>query len=79
MKVCIGGASGKQYMVQHALDRGDEVVGVCEARSLRRPRTRWRHASGCSQATRGGLSYEEATSRKGRAGACPSGAGTPAT
>jgi NAD(P)-dependent dehydrogenase (short-subunit alcohol dehydrogenase family) len=31
MRVCIVGASGKlgQYMVQHALDRGHEVVGVC--------------------------------------------------
>jgi hypothetical protein len=31
MRVCIVGASGKlgQYMVQHALDRGYEVVGVC--------------------------------------------------
>jgi nucleoside-diphosphate-sugar epimerase len=36
MKVCIVGASWKlgQYMVQHALDRGDEVVGVCRARSV---------------------------------------------
>ena len=35
MKVCIIGASGKlgQYMVQHALDRGYEVVGVCRAES----------------------------------------------
>lgn len=35
MKVCIIGASGKlgQYMVQHALDRGYEVVGVCRAQS----------------------------------------------
>ena len=31
MKVCIVGASGKlgKYMVQHALDRGYAVVGVC--------------------------------------------------
>jgi NAD(P)-dependent dehydrogenase (short-subunit alcohol dehydrogenase family) len=34
-KVCIVGASGKlgQYMVQHALDRDYEVVGVCRERS----------------------------------------------
>jgi uncharacterized protein YbjT (DUF2867 family) len=35
-KVCIVGASGKlgQYMVQHALDRGYDVVGVCRERSV---------------------------------------------
>ena len=36
MKVCIVGASGKlgRYMVEHALDRGDEVVGVCREQSV---------------------------------------------
>jgi len=35
-RICIVGASGKlgQYMVQHALDRGYEVVGVCRERSV---------------------------------------------
>lgn len=35
-RVCIVGASGKlgQYMVQHALDRGYEVVGVCRDKSV---------------------------------------------
>lgn len=35
MKVCIVGASGKlgRYLIQHALARGYEVVGVCRARS----------------------------------------------
>jgi len=35
-RVCIIGASGKlgQYMVQHALDRGYEVVGVCREKSV---------------------------------------------
>jgi hypothetical protein len=36
MKVCIVGASGKlgRYMVQHTLDCGYEVVGVCRAQSV---------------------------------------------
>lgn len=36
MKVCIVGASGKlgTYMVQHALDRGYDIVGVCRAQSV---------------------------------------------
>ena len=36
MRVCIVGASGKlgRYMVQHTLDRGYEVVGVCRAESV---------------------------------------------
>jgi hypothetical protein len=36
MKVCIVGASGKlgRYLVQHSLDRGYEVVGVCREESV---------------------------------------------
>src|SRR5215204_5874305 len=36
MKVCVVGASGMlgRYMVQHALDRGHEVVGVCREESV---------------------------------------------
>ncbi len=36
MRVCFVGASGKlgRYMVQHALDRRYEVVGVCRRRSV---------------------------------------------
>ncbi len=35
-RICIVGASGKlgRYMVQHALDRNYEVVGVCRERSV---------------------------------------------
>jgi hypothetical protein len=36
MKIAIVGASGKlgRYMIQHALDRGYEVVGVCREQSV---------------------------------------------
>jgi len=36
VRVCIVGASGKlgRYMVEHALDRGYEVVGVCREESV---------------------------------------------
>jgi hypothetical protein len=36
MKICIIGASGKLgvYMVQHSLDQGYEVVGVCREKSV---------------------------------------------
>ena len=36
MRICVVGASGKlgKYMVQHALDRGYEVVGVCREKSV---------------------------------------------
>lgn len=36
MKICIIGASGKlgQYMIEHALARGYEVVGVCREESV---------------------------------------------
>jgi NAD(P)-dependent dehydrogenase (short-subunit alcohol dehydrogenase family) len=36
MRICIVGASGKlgRYMVEHALDRGHDVVGVCRAESV---------------------------------------------
>ena len=36
MRVCIVGASGKlgRYMVQHALDREYDVVGVCRQQSV---------------------------------------------
>lgn len=35
-KICIVGASGKlgQYMIQHALNKGYEVVGVCREKSV---------------------------------------------
>ena len=36
MRVCIVGASGKlgRYMVQHSLDRGYDVIGVCREQSV---------------------------------------------
>ena len=36
MRICIVGASGNRgkYMVQHALDRGHEVIAVCRAQSV---------------------------------------------
>ncbi len=38
MKICIIGASGKlgKYMVQHALERGYQVVGVCREKSVKK-------------------------------------------
>ena len=35
-RICIIGISGKlgQYMTQHALDRGFDVVGVCRPESV---------------------------------------------
>ena len=38
MKVCVVGASGKlgRYMIQHALDRGYAVVGVCREQSVQK-------------------------------------------
>jgi hypothetical protein len=37
-RICIVGASGKlgQYLIQHALDRGYEVVGVCRPESVKK-------------------------------------------
>ena len=37
-RICIVGASGKlgRYMVQHCLDRGYDVVGVCRERSVKK-------------------------------------------
>jgi len=45
MKVCIVGASGKLgiYMVQHALDRGYAVVGVCRERAVEKLDASRRH------------------------------------
>jgi len=36
MRVCVVGASGKlgRYMVEHALDRGHEVIAVCREKSV---------------------------------------------
>jgi NAD(P)-dependent dehydrogenase (short-subunit alcohol dehydrogenase family) len=36
VRICVVGASGKlgRYMVQHALDRGYQVVGVCREKSV---------------------------------------------
>jgi uncharacterized protein YbjT (DUF2867 family) len=36
VRVCIVGASGKlgQYMIEHALDHGYEVVGACREQSV---------------------------------------------
>lgn len=38
MKICIIGASGKlgRYMIQHCLDQGHEVVGICRAKSVKK-------------------------------------------
>ncbi|MFI8772502.1 hypothetical protein ACIGKQ_10105 [Gordonia sp. NPDC062954] len=41
LRVCIVGASGKlgRYMIQHCLDRGYQVVGVCGRRACRNSTT----------------------------------------
>ena len=74
MKVCIVGASGKlgQYMVQHCLDKGYKVVGVCRSKSVdkldkyKNWMTRLKRVSGFSKVIPGGPWFVEATLKKAR-------------
>src|SRR3954454_17804773 len=89
MRICIVGASGKlgQYMVQHALDRGYEVVGVCRAESVEKLNafkgriTVIQGATNDAEVIKRALSGCDGVrpSRRARVRACPCGAGTWAT
>jgi len=47
----VASAKLDQYMVRHALDRGYEVVGVCLARSVKKPAELEGHITGVPDRT----------------------------